>query len=204
MTFGLHHAPSRVSVIGIGNILLGDDGFGPVAVEIFRCLYQCSPTVKLLDLGTPGLDIAPYLYDVELVILVDSVRAHGKPGTLSIYSESDILSGQAQLRLSSHDPGVLESLVQLRLAGHAPTEVILVGAVPESCDVGLRISPAALSAASLAAATIADVLLQRSVPCSRRPTADEGNFWWLSSIQQQSIAVDVLVQKETVLTGLSG
>jgi hydrogenase maturation protease len=204
MTIAPNDVPPRISVIAIGNILLGDDGFGPVAVEMFRCLYQCSPSVAILDLGTPGLDIAPYLYGVELVILVDAVRAPGKPGTLSVYSQSDIFSGHAQLRLSSHDPGVLESLVQLRLAGHAPSEVIIVGAVPESCKVGGGISPSALSAASLAAAMIADLLLQRSVSCSRRPTPDRGNFWWLSSNQQQLIACNLHVQTETVLTGLTG
>ena len=52
----------RVSVVGIGNVLLGDDGFGPLAVEMFRCEYECSPNVEIFDLGTPGLDLAPYLY----------------------------------------------------------------------------------------------------------------------------------------------
>lgn len=204
MTPSLQQFPPQISVIGIGNILLGDDGFGPVAVEMFRCLYQCSPNVKTLDLGTPGLDIAPYLYDVALVILVDSVRGQGKPGTLSVYSESDIFSGQAQLRLSSHDPGVLESLVQLRLADHAPSELIIVGAVPESCAVGGGLSCGAVSAATLATATIADLLLQRSVSCCRRATPDNGNFWWLPANQQQSIACNLRVQKETVLVGLPG
>ena len=49
----------RVSVIGLGNILLGDDGFGPCAVEMFRCKYECGPDVEILDLGTPGVDLAP-------------------------------------------------------------------------------------------------------------------------------------------------
>ncbi len=43
-----------VSVIGLGNVFLGDDGFGPLAVETFRCQYACGPEVEVLDLGTPG------------------------------------------------------------------------------------------------------------------------------------------------------
>jgi len=61
-----------VSVIGLGNVFLGDDGFGPLAVETFRCQYECGPEVEVLDLGTPGLDLAPYLYGRELVVIVDA------------------------------------------------------------------------------------------------------------------------------------
>src|SRR5271165_2082870 len=128
--------PKRVCVMGLGNVLMGDDGFGPLAVEMLRCEYECGPDVEILDLGTPGLDLAPYLYGTDLVVIVDAVLAEGKPGTLCIYGEADLLSRRAQLRLTAHDPGVQESLAQLRLVGQAPSEVIIVGVVPESCDLG--------------------------------------------------------------------
>jgi len=57
----------RIAVLGLGNVLLGDDGFGPMAVEMFRSLYECDSNVEILDLGTPGLDLAPYLYDADLL-----------------------------------------------------------------------------------------------------------------------------------------
>ena len=60
---------SLISIVGLGNVFLGDDGFGPLAIETFRCKYECSPDVEVLDLGTPGLDLAPYLYDKRLVIV---------------------------------------------------------------------------------------------------------------------------------------
>src|ERR1019366_8381629 len=77
--------PPRTCVVGIGNVLLGDDGFGPLAVEMFRCMYECGPNVEILDLGTPGLDLAPYLYAADLVVVADAVHAQEKPGTLCIY-----------------------------------------------------------------------------------------------------------------------
>jgi len=76
----------------------------------------------------------------DLVVIADAVDAEMKPGTLCVYCEENIGSFQAQLRLTSHDPGVWASLAQLRLAGHAPSEVIVVGAVPESCGLGEDIS----------------------------------------------------------------
>ena len=73
----------RARIIGLGNVLLGDDGFGPLAVELFRCQYECGSNVEVLDLGTPGLDLAPYLYGTDLVVIADAVHAEEKPGTSS-------------------------------------------------------------------------------------------------------------------------
>jgi hydrogenase maturation protease len=176
---------AAISVIGIGNVLLGDDGFGPLAVEMFRCAYEYASNVEIIDLGTPGLDLAPYLYDRDLVVIVDAVIAdavggEGKPGTLCIYCEDDLESARAHLRLTSHDPGVQESLAQLRLAGHAPSEVIIVGVVPESCDLGTGISPCVLNTASVAVDHIARLLLERAIDCHHRAAPAQPSLWWLS------------------------
>jgi hydrogenase maturation protease len=176
----------RIAVVGIGNVLLGDDGFGPLAVEMFLSLYECGSNVEILDLGTPGLDLAPYLYDADLVVIADAVhpREEERPGTLCVYRDDDDPgfsgSSQSQLRLTSHDPGVQESLARLRLAGHAPSEVILVGVVPESCDLGQGISLPVLNTCLLAVDTIARLLVERSIECRRRRGPLQRNLWWLS------------------------
>jgi len=172
----------RIAVVGIGNVLLGDDGFGPLAVEMFRRLYECDSNVEILDLGTPGLDLAPYLYDTDLVVIADAIYPHQeeKPGTLCVYCEDDLGSSHAQLRLTSHDPGVQESLAQLRLAGHAPSEVIVVGVVPESCGLGKGISLSVLNTCLVAVDTIARLLVERSIDCRRRHDPVHTTLWWLS------------------------
>lgn len=179
----------QVSIIGIGNVLLGDDGFGPLAVEMFRCKYEYGPNVEVLDLGTPGLDLAPYLYGKDLVVLADAVHAEENPGTLCIYHEEDLLSSRAQLRLSAHDPGIWESLAHLRLAGHAPCELIIVGVVPESCDFGAGISASILTTSFLAVDTMAIMLLERCVDCRLRPIRVEPNLWWLPDQEPQFTAL---------------
>jgi len=171
---------SRIAVIGIGNVLLGDDGFGPLVVETFHCLYECPSTVEILDLGTPGLDIAPYMYDIDLVVIVDAVNAEEEPGTLCVYCEAELFSRHAQLRLTAHDPGVQESLVQLKLAGHAPKELIIVGVVPMSCVLGDGMSPSVLRASTGAVDRIARLLVERDVDCRRRFAPFQPNLWWLS------------------------
>ena len=160
---------------------MGDDGFGPLAVEMFRCKYECVSNVEILDLGTPGLDLVPYLYGNDLVVIADAVHAEETPGTLRIYCEADLLAHRAQLRLTAHDPGLQESLAHLRLAGEIPSEVIIVGVVPESCGLGVGISPSVVSACSAAVDHIACLLAERAIDCRRRHVAAQPNLWWLSS-----------------------
>jgi len=169
-----------VSVIGLGNVFLGDDGFGPLAIETFRCEYECPPSVEVLDLGTPGLDLAPYLYDKELIIVVDTVHSDAAVGTLSIFHEEDFLSHKAKLRITGHDPGLWDALAHLRLAGHAPSELIVLGVNPESCEFAEGISEAVSSTAVQAAAMITHALTDRGIVCvPRRPPAVL-KLWWLN------------------------
>jgi hydrogenase maturation protease len=180
--------PKRVCVIGLGNVLLGDDGFGPLAVEMFRCEYECGSNVEILDLGTPGLDLAPYLYGTDLAVIADAVQAEQKPGTLCIYSEDDLLGRRAQLRTTAHDPGVQECIAQLRVAGQAPSELIIIGVVPESCALGSGFSASVLSSLSVAVDNIARLLVERAIDCRRRQSPAQPNLWWLSTDRSKFVA----------------
>jgi hydrogenase maturation protease len=168
-----------ISVIGLGNVFLGDDGFGPLVIESFRCAYSCLPSVEVLDLGTPGLDLAPYLYDKHLVIVVDTVHSDTEIGTLSMFCEEDFMTHKAKLRITGHDPGLWDSLARLRLAGHAPSELIVLGINPESCEFADRISQRISSTAARAAGMIAQTLIEHGVACTARDPATVPDLWWL-------------------------
>lgn len=170
--------PAPVRVVGLGNVLLGDDGFGPLAIEMFRCKYECGANVDILDLGTPGLDLAPYLYAAELVVIADAVHAQEKPGTVWVCCEDDLTARRAQLRLTDHDQGVVETLGLLRLAGCAPSEIVIVGVVPKSCGLGESVSSAVLSSCPLAVDNIARLLVERGIDCRLRQAPVPPNLWW--------------------------
>jgi len=161
-------AQRRVCVIGLGNVFLGDDGFGCLAVEVLCREYDCGPHVEVVDLGAPGLDLAPYLFGRDLVVLVDAVNVDGEPGTVQAYRESDLVHSHAQLRLTDHDPGLQESLARLRLVGRAPAELIVIGVIPESCNFGERISPIVLRATSMAVEKLVRLLQARGFDCRKR------------------------------------
>jgi len=148
-------ATHPISVIGLGNVFLGDDGFGPLAVETFRSQFMCGPEVEVLDLGTPGL------------------RA------VSVFCEDDFTSSRACLRITGHDPGLWDTLTHLRIADCGPSELIVIGTAPESCIFGDGPSDAMLRLAAEAAESIAQLLSRRGVLCNRRHVAPHPNLWWL-------------------------
>jgi len=174
--------PQKVRVMGLGHVLMGDDGFGPAVIEVFRCKYECEPGVEVLDLGTPGLDLAPYFYGADLVILVDCVAVDEKPGNLRLYRETDIRCDCPELRMSGHDPGLQECLVQLRLVNRAPSELLIVGVAPESCEFGKAMSPEVVAACTAAADTIACMLADHGIECFPRGAPVTPNLWWLQEL----------------------
>jgi hydrogenase maturation protease len=144
----------------------------------------------VLDLGTPGLDLAPYLNGRKLVVIVDTVHANRPPGTISVFCEEDFASSRAQLRITGHDPGLWDTLTHLRLADSGPSELIVIGAAPESCAFGDGPSAAMLNLRSDAAAAIAHILSQHGVNCTQLNVAPLPNLWWLplNSMENPSVA----------------
>ena len=106
-----------VAVLGLGNVLMGDDALGPYTVRVFEAQYEVPEGVEVRDLGTPGLDLTPHLADLTRLILVDTVRSDGDPGDLRLYRLEEVLQHAPGPRVSPHDPGVKEALLSLRFAG---------------------------------------------------------------------------------------
>lgn len=129
-----------IYVLGLGNVLMGDDGFGPAVVRQFEQTCDVPENVEVVDVGTPGLDLMPWFYDAERLIIVDTVKADAAPGTMRLYDKDDLLRHPPSMRTSPHDPGVKEALWTLELAGRGPKEVTLIGVVPESVELTTDIS----------------------------------------------------------------
>lgn len=130
-----------VLVLGLGNVLLGDDGVGAAAVARVERDYCVPPGVRLADGGTLGLSLLGLLTDSNHVILVDAVRTDGPPGTLVRLDGSDVIDAVRE-RLSSHQVGVADLLDAARLIDSYPTEVTLLGLVPEIIDLAVARSSA--------------------------------------------------------------
>ncbi|MFI5120850.1 MAG: HyaD/HybD family hydrogenase maturation endopeptidase [Thermoanaerobaculia bacterium] len=128
--------PVRLLVLGLGNVLCGDDGLGSAAIARLTARYETPEGMSILDGGTLGLSLLPYIEDAERVILVDAIRAEAPPGSF-IRLEGEEVGPAVAGRLSVHQVGVADLLDAARWRGKLPEELVLLGLVPESLDVGL-------------------------------------------------------------------
>lgn len=130
----------RALVIGLGNVLMGDDAFGPSVVEAMDAAFDFPPGVTVLDGGTPGLNLMPLMMDYEVLIVVDTVKSKGHPGEMRLYRKADLSPAARSPRQGPHEPGLDEVLTALDLAGRGPSEVLLIGVIPESVETGTGMS----------------------------------------------------------------
>jgi hydrogenase maturation protease len=128
--------PIRLLVLGLGNILCGDDGLGAVAIARIRARYEVPEGVSILDGGTLGLSLLPYVEDSERVILVDAINAEAPPGSF-VRLEGDEVGPAVAGRLSVHQVGVADLLDAARWRGKLPGELVLLGLVPGTLEVGV-------------------------------------------------------------------
>lgn len=127
-------------ILGLGNVLLEDDGVGGAAVSLLLEQFQVPAGACVLDGGTLGLSLLPYLESADTVILVDAVRGEDPPGTLVRLEDEDVAPAVAT-RLSPHQVGVSDLLDGARWLGRYPRRVILLGLVPASMNLEVGLSP---------------------------------------------------------------
>lgn len=120
---------SGVLVLGIGNILGADDGFGIRALEALQAGYEMSEGVELVDGGTQGLYLLPLVEDAARLIVFDALDFGLRPGTLKVVADEQVPAYLAR-KMSMHQSGLHEVLALARLNGRCPREIVLIGAQP--------------------------------------------------------------------------
>lgn len=128
-------------ILGLGNVLCGDDGVGAAAVARLAREWRCPPGVRVQDGGTLGLSLMPLVESASDVILVDAVAADAPAGTL-VRLEGEDVPAAALERLSVHQIGVADLLGALAWRGRMPRRLVLLGVVPETLELHLGRSPA--------------------------------------------------------------
>lgn len=167
-----------IRVLGLGSVLMGDDAFGPTVVKVLEARYECGVGVSVEDIGTPGLNLIPYVSGIDALIVVDTVRADGRPGEIRLYRGSEILKHPPGPRLSPHDPGLKEALMSAEFSGGGPKDVLLIGAIPETVESGIGLSAAAADAVPKAVEQVISELRRLGkTPVALEPPADP-DIWW--------------------------
>ncbi len=131
----------NAGILGIGNLLISDEGFGVHVVEFLEEHYSFPESVTVLDGGTAGIYMAPFLEEHDPIFVVDVVNLdNAAPGNLYTFSAEDARNGSMQTRMSPHQLGILEILDICKLRGIQPECVEFYCVVPESLATGIEMS----------------------------------------------------------------
>ena len=134
-----NHVP-RITVLGIGNLLLRDEGVGVHLVQELAASDIAYVNLNIIDGGTSP-DILSLVDDgIDKLIIVDAVKAGNRPGTIYRFGFAD-LHLDSETPISLHDIGVLDSLRMMALLDRQPKSTVVIGIEPKTIDYGLELSP---------------------------------------------------------------
>ena len=128
-----------VLILGIGNILLKDEGIGVHVANILKDM-SLPPEVEVMDGGTMGIDLLFYIEDRKKVIVIDTVKAGEPPGTMYRFTDKDLSFKKNFLR-TAHGIDFSDVVRTARNLGTKPDEVVFIGIEPEDMEEGLELSP---------------------------------------------------------------
>lgn len=134
-------AGPMVLVLGIGNLVMSDDGVGVKVVQQLQRMYRFAENVEIMDGGTLGLDLLPKLEGIDHLIVVDAVETGQKPGTC-VRLTGEELPLALETKLSPHQMGLKDLLSVARLLGHSPGEMVLIGVQPGSIEMACELTAA--------------------------------------------------------------
>ncbi|MBC8413971.1 MAG: HyaD/HybD family hydrogenase maturation endopeptidase [Nitrospira sp.] len=121
----------KTAIVGIGNLLMQDDGLGIHAIQRLQRDYHFPEYVELIDGGTMGLDLLPFIEGNERVLFIDAINLGKDPGTMGILEGDDIPAFFSK-KISVHQVGLPDMLCAANLMGITPSEMCLVGMQPKS------------------------------------------------------------------------
>jgi len=126
-------------VLGIGNVLLTDEGIGVRALHELERRYTFSDDVELLDGGTSGIELLRHIQGRENLIIIDAMTFDQQPGTIYRMENEDVPAA-FRTRISPHQLGLSDLLAALMLTEGLPENLVLFGVEPESVDIGLELT----------------------------------------------------------------
>ena len=131
--------PKPILILGIGNILLKDEGVG---VHTAKKMMEMDlpPDVEVMDGGTMGLNLLYYIEGRKKVIVIDTVLVGDPPGTIYRFTDESLVDNKPMLR-TAHGIDFSDVIKTSKMLGTKPEEIVFIGIEPESLDEGLELTP---------------------------------------------------------------
>ncbi len=130
---------AEVTILGIGNVILSDEGFGVRVAEYLEAHYDFPENVQVLDGGTLGIELTQYITGTKKLLVLDSINAGAAPGTRFSFSDEEVLS-HFQEKISAHEIGIQDLLALLEVTGRKIERVTVLGAQPYSLKAGVALT----------------------------------------------------------------
>jgi hydrogenase maturation protease len=147
----------KTLVLGLGNILLGDEGVGVRVVERLESLYHFPEGTQVLDGGTLALDLLPYVEDTDRLVVIDAVDMGAEPGKVVRIADEEVPTFLS-IKVSPHQMGLADILSASRLRDLYPEELVLWGVQPGVIEATLELSaPVTAQMAALVDGVLADL-----------------------------------------------
>ncbi len=130
----------KIGILGIGNLIVGDEGFGVHTVRYLEEHYEFPDNVLIKDGGTAGIYMSPFLEACDPVLVIDVVDIDAEPGSMHYYSSDDVKAGKISTRMSPHQLGLLEILEICKLRDAAPETLEFYCVVPHKLETSTELS----------------------------------------------------------------
>jgi hydrogenase maturation protease len=131
----------KINIVGLGNILFGDEGFGVEAVRALENSSEWPETVQFVDGGTQGLYLLDYFESCDALMVFDSIIPVEFEPKVYLYRKEE-LPAFIHRKMSAHQMGLSELLAVAKLHGREPAEIVLIGAAPHDLGLGNGLSDA--------------------------------------------------------------
>jgi hydrogenase maturation protease len=165
----------KVLVIGMGNVLMQDEGIGVRAVEELESRYLIPEGVEVVDGGTTGMELFEPMRGASTLIIADAVNTGAPHGSLVRIANEEI-PAFFQTKLSNHQLGLSDLLALLALKGETPEQVTIVGMVPHSLENKLGLTPEAAAGLEEMVQMLVDELAALGIQLEPRSRAGNGHW----------------------------
>jgi hydrogenase maturation protease len=129
-----------IVVIGLGNLLLSDEGIG---IHLIRKLAEHQdkfPSVEFIDAGTGGMNVLHLIANREKAVIIDCVKMGKKPGTIKRFEPADVKTTKKMMHFSLHEADILKIINLSGQLGECPRKIVIFGIEPESLELGQNLS----------------------------------------------------------------
>ncbi|MDP3036287.1 MAG: HyaD/HybD family hydrogenase maturation endopeptidase [Rhodocyclaceae bacterium] len=157
----------KAVVLGVGNVILADEGVGVRVVEALEREYTVPTGVTVIDAGTSGMEMLEDLSDLDFLLVVDAIAAGKAPGEL-VQLRGDAVPVFFRRNLSPHGIGLSDVLASLEFLGAEPKETVILGVQPTSLDLSTELTPTIAACVPELVAQVVAELTQRGLAPTRR------------------------------------